>query len=122
MWYMAFIVADCAITALLFVYSSIISYRDNWQSIDHIVVLLPFFATSILFASVLWPRGLIPRNAGPFVLGVVNVVCFTGIGVILTFTASPVAWGVSLGFHRILWIHRQECAPVHDAMSSENIV
>lgn len=97
MWYMAFIVADCAITALLFVYSSIISYRDNWQSIDHIVVLLPFFATSILFASVLWPRGLIPRNAGPFVLGVVNVVCFTGIGVILTFTASPVAWGVSLG-------------------------
>lgn len=97
MWYMMFIAADCAITALLFVYSSIISYRDNWQSIDYIAVLLPFFVTSIFFSSVLWPRGLIPRNAGPFVLGAVNVVCFAGIGVILTFTESPVAWSVSLG-------------------------
>jgi hypothetical protein len=97
MWYMVFIAADCAITALLFMYSSIISNREGWQSVDYLAVLLPFFLSSILFSAVIWPRGWIPKNTGPFTVGAVNVACYAGIGVILTFADSPVAWGVSLG-------------------------
>lgn len=97
MWFMAWIAADCAIVALVFVYSSIISYRDGWQSIDYIAVLLPLFASSILFSSVIWPRGWIPGSMSPFLLGTTNTICFAGIGAILAFTNAPVAWGVSLG-------------------------
>lgn len=64
---------------------------------------------------------MIPSNAGPFALGAVNVACYIGIGVIMmTFTNSPVAWGVSLGLFRpystafiaYFWIqHDQSASP-----------
>lgn len=93
---MLFTAADCAITALLLVYSSIVSYRDGWGAAVYIAVLLPFFLSSIFYTYVLWPMGVLPKYSGPRVLGVANVTAYAGIGVILVFTDSPVAWGVSL--------------------------